>query len=106
MPIPWPCCGSSACSTCRGSCSRRPKRSRSPEARRSKEQSYNAPRGLPTDSTGTAFQSDDQWIKANPYRESKEHVMRKSRLFATLILGGVLGTGLIACEEKGPAERA
>jgi hypothetical protein len=32
--------------------------------------------------------------------------MRKSRLLATLVLGGVLGTSLIACEEKGPAERA
>lgn len=32
--------------------------------------------------------------------------MRKSRLLATLVLGGVLGTGLVACEQKGPAERA
>jgi hypothetical protein len=32
--------------------------------------------------------------------------MRKSRLLATLVMGGVLGTGLIACEQKGPAERA
>ena len=32
--------------------------------------------------------------------------MRKSRLFATLILGGMLGSGLVACEQKGPAERA
>ena len=32
--------------------------------------------------------------------------MSKSRLFATLVLGGVLGAGLVACEKKGPAERA
>jgi hypothetical protein len=32
--------------------------------------------------------------------------MRKTPLFATLILGAVLGAGLVACEQKGPAERA
>ena len=32
--------------------------------------------------------------------------MRKSRLITMLILGAVLGTGLAACEQDGPAERA
>jgi hypothetical protein len=45
----------------------------------------------------------------DPYESiqgNQEHLMRKTPLFATLILGGVLGAGLVACEQKGPAERA
>jgi hypothetical protein len=32
--------------------------------------------------------------------------MRKGQFFSVLMLGGLLGTGLVACEKKGPAERA
>ncbi|MEJ0100680.1 MAG: hypothetical protein WDO12_13565 [Pseudomonadota bacterium] len=32
--------------------------------------------------------------------------MRKSQFFTVLMMGCVLGTGLVACEHKGPAEKA
>ena len=32
--------------------------------------------------------------------------MRKFQLLATLLLGGLMGTALVACEQKGPAEKA
>ncbi len=32
--------------------------------------------------------------------------MRKGKFSAVMVLGGLLGTGLVACEHKGPAERA
>ncbi len=32
--------------------------------------------------------------------------MRKTQLLTVLVLGGFLGTGLVACEHKGPAEKA
>ncbi len=32
--------------------------------------------------------------------------MRKSQFFAVMLMGGLLGTGIVACEKKGPAEKA
>ena len=32
--------------------------------------------------------------------------MRRNQIIAALLLGGVLGAGLVACEKEGPAERA
>ncbi len=32
--------------------------------------------------------------------------MNKSKFFAVMLMGGLLGTGIVACEKKGPAERA
>ncbi len=32
--------------------------------------------------------------------------MRMGKIFTVLVLGGLLGTGIVACEKKGPAERA
>ncbi len=32
--------------------------------------------------------------------------MRKSQFAAALLLGGVMSVGLVACEKKGPAEKA
>ena len=32
--------------------------------------------------------------------------MNKSKFLAVVLMGGLLGTGIVACEKKGPAERA
>lgn len=32
--------------------------------------------------------------------------MRKSKFIAVMLMGGILGTGIVACEKKGPAEKA
>jgi hypothetical protein len=31
--------------------------------------------------------------------------MRMGKIFTVMVLGGLLGTGIVACEKKGPAER-
>jgi gas vesicle protein len=33
-------------------------------------------------------------------------MMNKSKFLAVMLMGGILGTGIVACEKKGPAERA
>jgi hypothetical protein len=32
--------------------------------------------------------------------------MRKTQFLSVLLIGGLLGTGLVACEKQGPAEKA
>jgi hypothetical protein len=32
--------------------------------------------------------------------------MRKGKFLAVMLMGGLLGTGIVACEKKGPAESA
>jgi len=32
--------------------------------------------------------------------------MRKGRFISMLVISGLLGTGLVACEKQGPAEKA
>ncbi len=95
-----------------GSCSRPPKKSRFPEpARRAGgcPLVLRACRARRSHGRGTARLHPR--LAANGSIRlhsgtSKESLMRKSRLFAALVLGGLLGTGLVACEQKGPAEKA